>query len=214
MRVCSRPVVSAPHHPSGTFLSFPKTASELVFMISPSYQTTSFTDDSTPFARRAGEASTKVKPAGHVTKSQVRAATIANSNPPKQPAVHLSSKGGRSVRAAPTPIAGSTRKSPQINPPTRAATATGRLVSTTHIGPVSTSCIHARPAASASLRPPTAVTRTVRLSTKLQNGHNATGCGSRYCSRMQPMKSKRSAWKKNSNTRVARPRSLRSRYKN
>lgn len=140
----------------------------------PAYRTLTFTDDSTPFARlRGGEASKPNSTAGHVTKGtayRARAATIANSNPRKQPAVP--SKRGQAVRAAPTLMAGagSTKKSPQINPSTRPATATGRMAPISRIGPVSTPRIYARPATSVSLRPPTAVTRTVRLSTKSQTG--------------------------------------------
>ncbi len=129
-----------------------------------------FTDDSTPFTRLrdAGEANPT---AGHMTKSTSRAraatAIVTNSN---RRAVHLSSKRGQAARVAPVPVAGSIRKPPQITPPTRPATATGRMASTSRIGPVSTARLQARPATSVSLRPPTVVTRTVRPSTKSQMG--------------------------------------------
>ena len=136
----------------------------------PAYRTSTFTDDSTPFARfrGAGEAS-KTNAVGHVTNgtSRARAATIAQTN---RQAVHLSSKRGQAVRATPTRLAGSTKKAPQINSPTRPAIVTGRMASTSRIGPVSTLRMHTRPATSVSLRPPTAAARTVRLSTKLQTG--------------------------------------------
>jgi len=130
MRVCSRPVVSAPHRPSGTILSSPKTASELVLRFLPLTRLRRSQMILLPLPGMLARLQQKPNQLGtcHVTKSQARAATIANLNPPKQPAVHLSSKGGRSVRASPTPIAGSTKKSPQINRPTRPATATGRLL--------------------------------------------------------------------------------------
>jgi hypothetical protein len=67
-------------------------------------------------------------------------------------------------------MAGPTKKPPQINPPTRPVTATGRVASTLRNAPVSIPHIHARPATSASLRPPTAITRTVKLLTKVQAG--------------------------------------------
>lgn len=171
-QVYSRPAVSAPHRPNGTFLSSPKTASEhVLWFLLPAYRISTFTDDSTPFARlHGGEANPPVE---HVTKGTSRAratTTIANANARKQPAVHLSSKRGQAARAAPTLMAGSTKKSPQINPPTRPATATGRMASTSRIGPVSIPRMHARPATSVSSRPPIAATRTVKLSTKSQMG--------------------------------------------
>ena len=61
-------------------------------------------------------------------------------------------------------MAGSTKKPPQISHPTRPATATGRMA------PVSTPRMLPRPATSASLRPLTAMTRTVMLPTRLQAG--------------------------------------------
>jgi hypothetical protein len=137
----------------------------------PAYRTLTFTDDPTPFARlRGGEASNANPATRHVTKgtSRTRAATtIANAR--KQPTVHLSSKRGQAARAAPTLMAGPTI-SPQISLPTRPATATGRMASTSRIGPVPTPRMHARTATSVSLRPPIAVTRTVKLSTKSQTG--------------------------------------------
>ena len=121
------------------------------------YQTFTSIDDPSPFARP------KV-PAVHVMKgARARATTIPN--PRKQPAVHLPSKREQAVRVAPTRMAGLT-KPPQINPPTRPATATGRTASTLRNAPVSKPRIHARPATSASLRPPIAVTRTAKLPTK------------------------------------------------
>jgi len=120
-------------------------------------------DDSTPFAQLRGP-----KPSvEHVTSGpfRARAATI---DPRKRPPVHLPSKRGQAMRAGPTPMAGSAKKLLQINLPTRPATATGRMAPTSRIGSVSTSRMHARPATSVSLRPPTAVARAVRLSTKSQ----------------------------------------------
>jgi hypothetical protein len=123
-------------------------------------------DDSTPFARLRSKANPTAE---HVTKgiaSREHAAMTAR----KQPAVHLLSKRGQAVRAAPTLMAGSTKKSAQINPPARPATATGRMASSSRIGPVLTPRMHARPTTSVSLRPPAAATRTVGLSTKSQTG--------------------------------------------
>jgi hypothetical protein len=114
------------------------------------YRPLMFTDDSTPFTRLrdAGEANPT---AGHMTKSTSRAraatSTITNSN---RRAVHLPSKRGQAVRAAPVPMVGSTKKSSQITPPTRP---TGWMASTSRIGPVSAARLPARPATSVSLRP-------------------------------------------------------------
>ncbi len=129
-------------------------------------------DNPSPFARLrgAGEAS-KAKPTdGHVTKGTTRAMSNPNPRPGTHRAAHLSSKRGQAMRAAPTPTGGQTKQSSQINTATRPATATGRMASTSGFGPVPTPRILARPATSASLRPPTAVTRTVRLPTKSQTG--------------------------------------------
>jgi hypothetical protein len=97
-----------------------------------------------------------------------RARAITISNPPT--AVHLSSKRGQAVRVTPTPTVGLTKKSPQINHPTRPATATGRIASTSRTRPVSATRILARPATSTSLRLPPAVTKTVKVTKKLQTG--------------------------------------------
>ena len=138
----------------------------------PAHHILTSIDDPSPFARLRGadEASkSKVLPAGQVTKgahagSRARLMTIPN--PRKQPAVprvvQLSSRRERVVRAAPTPVAASTKKPTQISHPARPATATGR------IAPVLTPRILPRPATSASLRPPTAMTRTGRHPTKFQ----------------------------------------------
>ena len=129
----------------------------------PAYQALTFTDDFTPFAqpRKAS--------VGHVTKgTSARAATVTTVNSNRR-AVPLSSKHVQAVRVAPTPMAGSTKKSQQITPPTRPATATGRMAST-RIGSVSTRRIQARPATSVSSRPPATVARTGRSSTKSQTG--------------------------------------------
>lgn len=127
-----------------------------------------FTDESTPFTRLrgAGEVSKANPTAGHATKGPSRART-ATSN---RRVVQLPSKRGQAVRAGPAPMAGSSNKSPQISLPTRPATATGRMASTSLIGPVSTLRVHARPATSVSLRPPTAIARTVGNFTKSQPG--------------------------------------------
>lgn len=158
------------------FFELPQDGKWTYLMVTPSYQSSTFTDDSSPFARPRD--ASKAKPyLGHVTNgtSRSRAVTIANSNLRKQPAVQLASTRGHAMRAAamrvaPTPMAGLTKKPQQIKPLTRPATVTGRIASTSRIGPVSTSRVHARPATSVSLRPPTAVTRTVRLPSKSQTG--------------------------------------------
>lgn len=132
------------------------------------YQTLTSIDDPSPFAR-LHEASKPKVPTVHVMKgARARATTIPN--PRKQPAVHLPSKREQAVRVAPTRMAGLTKKTRQINPPTRPATATGRMAITLRTAPVSIPRIHARPATSASLRPPIAVTRTVKPPTKVQVG--------------------------------------------
>lgn len=136
----------------------------------PAYQILTSIDDPSPFSRPRGAdkaSKPKVLPAGHLTKGAhagSRARSTAIPNLRKQPAVHLSSKREQAVRAAPTPVAGSTKKPPQISHPTRPATATGR------VAPASTPRILPRPATSASLRPPTAMTRAVKLPTRMQSG--------------------------------------------
>lgn len=132
------------------------------------YQTLTSIDDPSPFAR-LHEASKPKVPTVHVMKgARARATTIPN--PRKQPAVHLPSKREQAVRVAPTRMAGLTKKTRQTNPPTRPATATGRMATTLRTAPVSIPRIHARPATSASLRPPIAVTRTMKPPTKVQVG--------------------------------------------
>ncbi|KAH9986013.1 hypothetical protein BJV74DRAFT_845937 [Russula compacta] len=138
-------------------------------------------DDPSPLSsHRGAEASklrTKVLPTtqrtGHVAKAvhgasvpRTRAATIPVPHPPKQPAPL---KHGQPVRVVPTPTAAPSKRTPQIRPPTRPATATGRTGSTFSVAPASTQRILARPATSAALRPPT-TTRTSKLPKKLQKG--------------------------------------------
>lgn len=106
-----------------------------------------------------------------VATSRARATTIPVPRPQKQPVPLVPSKRGQAIRVVPTPTAGLTKKPPFITPPIRPATAIGRIKSTSrNASALLTSRIPARPATSASLRPPTIAARNVTISAKSQAG--------------------------------------------
>jgi hypothetical protein len=88
----------------------------------------------------------------------------------KQLTLPLASKVRQAPSADSGPMAGPTKKPPQINPHTRPATATGRVASTSLTKPTPAPRTIVRPASSASLRPQTTTARPAKFQTKLQTG--------------------------------------------
>ena len=103
-RVCSRPAVSAPHRPSGTFLSFPKTASGRVLRFLP-HSPPDFNVHRRFYclcpASFKGQPDTKVRDERH---SRARAATTRRPNSSPSFEAWTGGAGG------PSPHGGSTKK--------------------------------------------------------------------------------------------------------
>ena len=124
--------------------------------------------------------------------NRARATTVANTN---RQVVHLSSKRGQAVRAAPTRMVGSSKKAPQIN--NMASNSDRRMASTPRIGPVSTLRVrHAyTPCHFRVFATTDRGNKNSQTFYQIEDGHNTTGCRSRNCSRIRGCGLGCSSWK-------------------